>query len=200
MDLESVSRRGARVPIAELESIETALGVSLPQEYRDFLLSVGSGDRPYYGLWSPAKAFSELRELAEEYEQDEGRRIHAAAPFPITSVDLDDIDTRLTAGAASVWIEREWPCDGCLPIGEQGCTLYFVLVLAGELRGTVFDCNHMIGYTAEWLPARRPAGIVKLGFNALELPRMPRPVTFRQWVEGWVERCQWDLGLLKQTT
>ena len=180
---------------ADLRRVEGVLGVSLPAEYREFLLTVGSGAGPYYGVWGPAKALSELRGLAQDYEAEEGKAISPAAAFPLAVEDLRDIEARFAAGVEEVWVERDWPCDGCLPICEQGCTFYSVLALSGEFAGRVFDLNNAVGYRGEWLPARRPPGWWEFGMpHPRELPRLTRPPTFGEWFSGWVERCLIDLA------
>ena len=186
--------RSTTVEEAEVRRLEAELRVPLPAEYREFLLSVGSGAGPYYGVWGPAKAMSELRGLAQEYEAEEGKAVSPAAAFPLTAEDLQCIESRFAAGVEAVWVERDWPCDGCLPICEQGCTFYTVLGLTGKFAGRVFDLNNAVGYCGEWLPARRPPGWWEFGMpHPRELPRLPSPPTFGEWFAGWVERCLVDL-------
>ncbi len=185
----------ARVAEPEVGRLEAELGVALPAEYRDFLLRVGSGAGPYYGVWGPAEARSELRGLAQEYEAEEGKIVRPAVAFPLTSEDLQGIESRFAAGVEAVWVERDWPCDGCLPICEQGCTFHSVLALTGEFAGRVFDLNNAVGYCGEWLPARRPPGWWEFGRpHPRELPRLPSPPTFGEWFAGWTERCRTDLA------
>jgi hypothetical protein len=187
--------RSAPVAEPEVQRLEVELGVPLPAEYRDFLLYVGGGAGPYYGVWSPAEALSELRGLAQDYKVEEGKTISPAAAFPLTVEDLRGIEARFAAGVKEVWVERDWPCDGCLPICEQGCTFYSVLALSGEFAGRVVDLNNGVGCCGEWLPARRPPGWWEFGMpHPRELPRLPCPPTFGEWFSGWVERCLIDLA------
>ncbi|MBN1945323.1 MAG: SMI1/KNR4 family protein [Bradymonadales bacterium] len=186
--------RSTLVETAAVEHLEAYLGVPLPAEYREFLLRVGSGAGPYYGVWGPDEALSELNRLGQEYLAEEGKAISPAASFPLTAEDLRDIALGMAAGVERFWVERDWPCDGCLPICEQGCTYYSVLALTGEFTGRVFDLNNAFGYYGEWLPARRPPGCWELEMpNPHELPRLPSPPTFGQWFSGWVEQCLSDL-------
>jgi hypothetical protein len=159
------------------------------------LLRVGSGAGPYYGVWSPAEALFELRDMAQAYKAEMGETINPAALFPLTSEDLRRIEERRAAGIKEAWVERDWPCDGCLPICEQGCTFYSVLALTGEFAGRVFDVNNAVGYRGEWLPARRPPGWWNYGMpHPCELPPLSSPPTFGEWFSGWVERCRIDLA------
>ena len=178
-----------------MRQFEAELGVPLPTEYRDFLLYVGSGAGPYYGVWGPSESLAELRSVSLDYEAEQGKVIRPAVPFPLTAEDMRGIESRVAAGADAVWAERDWPCDGCLPICEQGCTFYSVLALAGEFAGRVFDLNNAVGYCGEWLPARRPPGWWEFGRpHPRELPRLPGPPTFGEWFSGWVKRCRTDLA------
>jgi hypothetical protein len=187
--------RSTPVAGAELAALEGALGVPLPPEYRDFLLRVGHGAGPYYGVWSPQESLSEIRSLAQEYEAEEGKPVCPAEAFPLTGADLRGIEARVAAGDKSPWAERDWPCGGCLPICHQGCTFWSVLVLTGEFVGRVWDVACFVGYSGEWLPARRPPGWWEFGMrHPRELPRLPNPPTFGEWFAGWVERSLTDLA------
>ncbi len=64
--------RSTPVEEAELKRLEAELRVSLPSEYREFLLKVGSGAGPYYGVWGPAEALSELRGLVDRHHRSDG--------------------------------------------------------------------------------------------------------------------------------
>jgi hypothetical protein len=132
--------------------------------------------------------------LAQEYKAEEGVDVRPRDPFPLTGEDMRLVESRFAAGVRAVWVERDWPCDGCLPICEQGCTFYTVLALTGEFTGRVFDLNNAVGYCGEWLPARRPPGWREFGMpHPRELPRLPSPPTFGEWFSAWVERCVTDL-------
>lgn len=178
-----------------VESFERSLGVRLPAEYREYLLRVGHGAGPYYGLWSPEESVAELQVLAQDYEADEGLRVRPSDPFPLTSVELGEIEKRLAANSDTPWAEQAWPCGGCIPICHQGCTYWTVLVLQGEFRGHVWDVACFEGYDGEWLPARRAPGWWEIGMpHPKELPDLPSPPTFIEWIGGWLERCLNDLG------
>jgi hypothetical protein len=186
--------RNTPVGEAVVRRLEAELGVPLPPEYREFLVDVGSGAGPYHGVWGPVEALSELRGLAQEYEAEEGKSVSPAATFPLLADDLRGIESRFAVGSKTPWAERDWPCSGCLPICEQGCTFWSVLALTGEFAGRVWDLNNAVGYCGEWLPARRPPGWWEFGMpHPRELPRLASPPTFGEWFAGWVERCLTDL-------
>src|SRR5262249_2430677 len=79
------------------ENLEWLLGVTLPAEYREFLLDVGAGAGPYYGLWQPKQVFSELRSFAVEWEIEMRKPIRPAGEFPLTANDLREIEAKTAA-------------------------------------------------------------------------------------------------------
>lgn len=179
---------------AEVARLESALGVPLPLEYRRFLLDIGYGAGPYYGVWSPAESLAEVQGLAQEYEAEEGKSVRPTEQFPLTADDLRTIECKFASGDKLPAAARDWPCSGCLPICHQGCTFWSVLVLTGEFVGRVWDVACLVGYSGEWLPARRPPGWWEFGMpHPRELRPLPSPPTFGEWFAGWVERCLTDL-------
>lgn len=81
-----------------------------------------------------------------------------------------------------------------MPICEQGCTYWSVLILTGEFAGRVWDLDNSVGYCGEWKPAVRPPGWLELGLpHRRELPPLSRPPTFGEWFESWIEQCLTDL-------
>lgn len=138
----------------ELAGLERALGAALPKAYRDFLLHVGTGPGPYYGLHRVA----DLHLNATDRD--------TAGMFPLTPADFEE--HFLTARAKS--IELDFDAPGCLEIGHQGCANSTVLVLTGDLAGTVCDV-----WENEWSPARTP-GVRPLGLTP----------TFGEWYGEWL--------------
>ncbi|MGW6933460.1 SMI1/KNR4 family protein [Lentzea sp. NPDC054927] len=147
------------VTVAELTDLEQALGVALPAEYRAFLLRVGTGPGPYYGLHRPADLHLNAKDRGDTAEL-----------FPLTLADFEE--HFITARARS--IEMDFEASGCLEIGHQGCGNATVLVLTGELAGTLCDQWENL-----WCPARTPHGSA----NAPELGLTP---TFDEWYGAWL--------------
>nr|WP_148087829.1 SMI1/KNR4 family protein [Gemmata obscuriglobus] len=169
-----------------MDRAEATLGVPLPTEYRRLMLELGHGAGPYYGLWSPGESLDEFLGRAQEYEAEEGRPVRPAGPFPLAAADLRDAEVSPAA--------RDWPCDGCMPICHQGCTFWSVLVLTGEFAGRIWDVACFVGFSGEWLPARRPPGWWEFGMpHPRQLPPLPSPPTLTEWFAGWAERCLTDL-------
>ncbi len=110
---------------AAVTAFELAHGVTLPEDYRRFVLEIADGGAgPSYGLLGLADAIAERRDgvwgLADPFEP------------PASCAD---------------WIDFRAP--GVLPLQYDGCEYYTGLVLSGPERG------HMWSYVAVppgWLP------------------------------------------------
>jgi hypothetical protein len=156
-------------------------------------LQVGYGAGPYYGLWSPEESLTEIRSLQMEYESEIGKHNSPSSSFPFSIDDVQSIERKIASGDKSPWIEWDWPCNGCLPICHHGCTFWSVLILVGELVGSIWDVACFAGYSGEWLPAQRPSGWWEFGVTSRLLPPLPTPPTFMEWYTGWLERGLTDL-------
>lgn len=177
---ESHKYRSVPLSLKSVEDFERSIGVALPTGYRDFLLEIGVGCGPYYGIWSPGEVLREIRVLCED--DCEATHVSPSDPFP-----LKDVNQHIQ--------KQDWPSGGCIPIGHQGCTFWSVLVLEGAFRGSVWDVACFEGIDGEWLPARRPSGVITLRTSrAMELPALRDPPEFLEWVESWIERCLVDLA------
>jgi hypothetical protein len=163
----------------EVERLEQKLGVRLPEDYRQFLLEVGSGAGPYYGLFSPAQILDWI-----ECPLEEGiGRPDAALPFGFGRFDAEEIRKRPVDKTVEPALKMKWPCNGCIPICHHGCTFWSVLVTAGECEGSVWDVACYVSEDGLWQPAKRPPGI-------LQRSDLPCPPTFFQWYEGWLENIE----------
>jgi hypothetical protein len=185
--------RSQPASVVELDDLERALGVTLPAGYRRFLLSVGYGAGPYYGLWSPDQVLEDYDGLREEHEEEFGRPVRADLSFPLGWADAEAMAPRAGEPHAG-WRDLTYPADGCVPICHQGCTFWSVLVTAGELAGTVWDVTCYAGFDGQWSPARRAPGLLVGKDEYRPLPPLPAPPTFMEWYDGWLERALFDLG------
>lgn len=153
----------------QVEGLEEELGVLLPDEYRAFLLGLGCGAGPYYGLWSPEKVVSDVRGWQSQFE-DEG----LVCPSP---------------AAAFVPGTGRFPCDGVLAIGDQGCTFWSALVITGPARGRIVDVACAEGVDGYLGDAHRPPGTLHRWW----LPPLKLNPGFLDWYRSWLEQCKADL-------
>jgi len=150
----------------ELGTIESLLGVRLPEEYRDFLLYVGNGGAgPGYGLYSLQKSVEML---------------DGADP----SVEFPHVDawtpTFEGEGAEAQYEYEKWlslpeHANGALPIVAMGCGVELLLITSGPERGNVWvddranaDSIHP-DRDGHWISSRREP-----------------PISFLDAYEGWL--------------
>lgn len=139
----------APASIEIVEQFEARHGVSLPESYRRFVLSVGnggpgyagSGAGPFYGIYELGKGIGDipcdhpevaLRKpcvLSPGMSQSAWNSLTASLGF---EEELDD--DAYEQAASSLW-------GGLLPIGSQGCTYLHCLVLNGAYAGRVVNVD-----------------------------------------------------------
>jgi hypothetical protein len=162
-----------------LSSFEERNGISLPRDYRDFVLKLGNGGAgPYYGIYPL------LLDYSIDHRMKGNNRIDLSVPFP-HSKDWDpdwphEID----------WDRGERPShelvddyigtahiSGALCICHYGCGDFFLLVVNGSEKGNI------------WVDGRTNyAGIFRGGLEDGE-----RLVTFSRWYLNWLDRSLAEL-------
>ena len=171
----SRSHNYVREPVPEwaLASLEEEAGYALPADYRQWMLCIGAGAGPAYGLWAPTQAIAQMRDVPD----GSGGLVRSAA-------EIDETHLAVRAQRLQDGIE---PCEasisadsiqGAVPIGHQGCGGYWYLLLTGDFKGCVLgescDC---IGEPWTAAAAFWPAGSL----------RTPAPPTFLAWLEDWLD-------------
>jgi uncharacterized protein (TIGR02996 family) len=142
----------------ELIDFELRHGLTLPAEYRAFLLRVGNGRvGPHYGL-IPLDPTAERPELPK--------------PFGVTPAEADAIAAAVRAARETKnWkavpkFRREWSRRGYMELADIGCGNSAVLVVNGPMRGEVWA-------EGDWfVPHRDRAGF---------------PEGFLAWYEKWLD-------------
>lgn len=135
----------------ELARFEAEHRVSLPEDYRLFLRTVGDGGAgPYYGLESleTSALHRNVGGLFPFVEPAEIGPAEAAAGW----VRHERTGFLYVGGDAfHDWMDADEP--GTLEISHQGCAIYSYLVLTGPARGTVWDgCEEIIPQGIGFLP------------------------------------------------
>lgn len=145
--------------LKEIEKFEQTAGVSLPEDYRGFLLQAGDGGAgPFYGLFSLGQVQGWL-----DWEVEPEKM-----PYLHPGMDVGALETE----------EGNWR-RGCIPIGSQGDTYFTYLLVAGPDRGRVVYVEYegswvffpgepdFISWYARWL--REVAGGYHMGWFGLFL-------------------------------
>ena len=116
--------------LKEIEEFEQETGISLPDDYRNFLLQAGNGGAgPFYGLFSLEQVKGWL-----SWQVKPGETPYLA---PGTDPDsLKDLGDR----------DHDWR-RGCIPIESQGDTYFTYLLVTGPDRGRVV----YIEYECSWI-------------------------------------------------
>lgn len=115
---------------SELEALEGMYGIVLPEEYRSFLLEAGNGGDgpPYYGLLDLQAAIVQTGAFGTQHG------ILFDEPFPLTDPWVWEGEN-LTPER----LERQKEVyRGFLVLGDEGCGMYWVLIVSGEERGKVW--------------------------------------------------------------
>jgi hypothetical protein len=114
----------------ELAAFERQYNVSLPPDYRDFLLSRGNG-----GMLGPRYGLLRLGEVPEHWKGVHDYDTQLRRSFPLTAEwvweDEDENAADLEARVAAV-------DDGVVLLGEEGCGARWTLVLRGTEAGRVW--------------------------------------------------------------
>lgn len=111
----------------ELNNFESRYGVTLPQDYRQFLLELGNGGAgPGYGLF---KLEDEIVTGGNDTEDREYQRL--AQPFLLKSMwdGEEENDQNINAQQAR---------QGTIAIATYGCGVDALLVVTGEQRGHIW--------------------------------------------------------------
>ena len=141
-------RLSAPLPERKVRAFEVEHGISLPSEYRAFLIQAGRGGvGPGYGLFN----FQEMDHCEEHRRWTPGDGVVGllAEPFPHTEEwndlsgrppdELLDTDEDGYWELLSAWEERYWgPLNGAIPICHRGCNLWDWLVVAGPEASNVW--------------------------------------------------------------
>ena len=141
-------------PVSEAEvlAFEEKYGVSLPEDYRAFMLTIGDAKAkksdfiagPYFGLYAFGTCVDELLyEKIETYlkapcnlSPDMTREEWDALTDPLlpSEEEEEEDDDKYFAERAKVF-------GGLLPLGSQGCTYEHALVLNGKYAGRVVNVD-----------------------------------------------------------
>ena len=153
-------------PVSEAEvlAFEEKYGISLPEDYRAFVQTIGDANAqkletmagPYYGLSAFGTQVDDLLyEGSEIYlkapcalSSDMTKEEWEALSDPLLMSEEDDEDFEEDEEEGYVievednyFAERAKVFGGLLPLGSQGCTYYHALVLNGKYAGRVVNVD-----------------------------------------------------------
>lgn len=179
-----------KVCVDETKEFELVIGCDLPEDYRQFLLEVGSGVGPYYGLLSFDEIREELNSIYEDYQDEYNVRARPCDPFELEESAF--AVPPFQGGPA--FADGPKSPGGFLPICHQGCEYVSVMVLTGPFRGKIFETCGFASTDSQWKSAEPPPGIAGRSKSLSELPELPRYPSFSEWFVGWTENALNDLN------
>ncbi len=172
-----------------VQEFELRHSITLPPEYRDFIMNVGNGGAgPFYGLLSLGEFDQfDVGSLAEPFPYshhwnadddwfDELKRLSEAeikrADRPLKELmaepPSEDNPTKKRMKMQS-WYFDSCHINGTIPLCHEGCNYYDLLVVSGPMRGTV------------WIDGRTSDGGI-----APVLQPDGGPYTFATWYNDWL--------------
>ena len=148
-------------PVSEAEvlAFEKKYGVSLPEDYRAFVQTIGDANAqkletiagPYYGLYAFGTQVDDLLyegseiylkapcALSHDMTQEEWESL--SAPLLTNEEEEDEEEGYVIEVEDNYFAERAKVFGGLLPLGSQGCTYYHALVLNGKYAGRVVNVD-----------------------------------------------------------
>ena len=148
-------------PVSEAEvlAFEEKYGVSLPEDYRAFVQTIGNANAqkletmagPYYGLYAFGTQVDDLLyegseiylkapcALSPDMTQEEWESL--SDPLLTDEEEEDEEEGYVIEVEDKYFAERAKVFGGLLPLGSQGCTYYQALVLNGKYAGRVVNVD-----------------------------------------------------------
>ena len=148
-------------PVSEAEvlAFEKKYGVSLPEDYRAFVQTIGDANAqkletiagPYYGLYAFGTQVDDLLyegseiylkapcALSPDMTQEEWESL--SDPLLTDEEEEDEEEGYVIEVEDKYFAERAKVFGGLLPLGSQGCTYYQALVLNGKYAGRVVNVD-----------------------------------------------------------
>jgi len=147
----------------QIRSFEQSYAIHLPDDYRSFLQAIGNGGAgPYYGIIPLEQS---LRDWCREEDP-----LYPSKEFPLhTSLEL----YTLGSGADFDRYMISYYTQGTIDICDYGCAIYFMLVVNGSEKGSI------------WVDDRASDGGI---FALTQRIGQHRHVDFLTWYENWLDK------------
>lgn len=159
---DSHKYKSKKVSEKKLTAFEQTLGTKLPEEFRSFLIEIGRGAGPDFGILKLKRMMQELAIWKKYLSEQE-----AAKPFDFSNTDARELTEKKVKNEEEFYHKTLKTANGVLPIATEGCSFYFYLVLSGEQKGKVW-------------------GIDADGFNTMPAG-LTKELSFLDWYEDWLD-------------
>lgn len=174
----------------DIQVFESRYNITLPSEYRNFLLEIGNGGAgPGYGLSGLSGIESE--DVIPEKLYPENYEI-LSKPFPLTKA-WNDLDLIVNNNTDLVSKNDDYFDDkfihGTLTITNYGCGIYAMLVITGEQSGKIWiddrtNDNGIYPASLSFCHAFHDISPDDSHPNSNE----DQPLSFYDWYEDWLNR------------
>jgi SMI1 / KNR4 family (SUKH-1) len=179
----------------DIQVFESKYNITLPSEYKNFLLEIGNGGAgPGYGL-------SGLSVISEELYQENYEIL--SQPFPFTEA-WNDLDLIVNNNTDVVTTNDAYFDDkfiqGTLTITNYGCGIYGMLVITGEQSGKIWiddrtNDNGIYPASLSFCHAFHDSDPDDLHPNNDE----EQPLSFDDWYEDWLNRSLYQIRQSSET-
>jgi hypothetical protein len=159
-----------KVSEAELKCFEEKIGITLPSDFKDFLLNIDTGAGPDYGIYSFDKMLKEYEEWS--YCLDHNSKL--SNPCELTNADAYGLIEKKQNNPSEFHYKRLRTANGILPIQTEGCTYCSYIILGGEQHGKIWSLDSNEFDTL-------PAGLIT-------------EFSFLDWFESWIDKSMSKLA------
>ncbi|MFI5406153.1 MAG: SMI1/KNR4 family protein [Nitrososphaerales archaeon] len=134
---DSHQYKSKKISVADIQIFEKRLSVSLPLDFKEFLINIGSGAGPCYGIFTLEKMLHEYEEWAFDLNPDSK---------PSTLSEIKNLHAEVLV-QKKINYPKEYnyyrlkTANGILPIQTDGCTYYAFIVLNGEQSGKIWNTD-----------------------------------------------------------
>jgi hypothetical protein len=156
--------RNEKISEDDVLLFENKIGAPLPSDFREFLINIGTGAGPDYGIYT----FQQMIKEHEEWSLCLDPTSKIGNSCALTNKDaIEVIENKLT-NPSGFFYKRLNTVNGILPIQTEGCTYYCFIVLNGEQTGRIW------------------------GVDSNEFDSLPSGITsqlyFSDWYETWLDK------------
>lgn len=129
--------RNTKVSETELLVFEKRIGVSLPDDFREFIINIGTGAGPDFGIYT----LSQMLEEYDEWAYCLGNNSKLSNTCELTNIDALDVIEQKRKNPTNFFSKRLKTANGILPIQTEGCTYCCAIILSGEQAGKMWGVD-----------------------------------------------------------
>ncbi|MCX4779850.1 SMI1/KNR4 family protein [Streptomyces sp. NBC_01264] len=181
-------RLGPVMGEGQLRALEADLGVGLPEQYRSFLLRVGSGGAgPHYGLMTPVLSDGAWQWLGIglRYAAQSTTAEFAGRPFVAEALrqELAVLETREP-------VKEAFEADDAFRLAYAAWDARYEELHDAQEAGAVFLSEQGCGYTSLMVMTGPHRGAIWEDLRPMDRGIEPTGQDFAHWYRSWLERTE----------